>query len=117
MTDWIITVPKTTEWNDYQKEIDLVEDFSHIMNYRVPHFPKDMKVGDRCFVLWNGKVRGWMEICDLQETGSWECASTGKQWPAGKYIVRSGPFYIVDGPDMSGFRGIRKFNGVGLYSV
>lgn len=110
MADWVITVPKTTHWEDYQKEINVVSDHSHTMNYHVPHFPKEMKVGDRCFVVWNGKVRGWMEIVGLEETDPWTCSSTGKDWPAGKYIVRSGPFNLVDGPEMNGFRGIRRFN-------
>jgi len=108
MIDWIITIPKTTSWEEYQKELDLVKDFSHTMNYRAPYFPKEMKIGDRCFIVWNGKIRGWMEIVGLQETDEWTCVTTGTQWPAGKYVVRSGPFYAVNGPEMTGFRGIRK---------
>jgi hypothetical protein len=115
MTDWAITVPKTTKWEDYQEELDVVSDYSHTINYHIPHFPRDMQIGDRCFIVWNGKVRGWMEIVDLQEIDAWTCNTTGRQWPAGRYIVRSGPFHPVDGPEMQGFRGIRKFNSVGIH--
>lgn len=110
--DWVVTVPKTISWSEYQNEIDSVSDGNLVMNYKTRYFPKEMQKGDRCFVVWNGKVRGWMEIVGLKELSqSWKCRTTGKIWPAGKYIQRSGPFVEVDGPEMIGFRGIRQYNG------
>lgn len=109
MTDWLITVPKTIVWSDYKKELDAVADGSQVMNYRVRYIPKDMVVGDRCFIVYDGRVRGWMEIVGLQTADkAWQCTTTGDFWPAGKYIQRSGPFNEVDGPEMLGFRGVRK---------
>lgn len=107
--DWIITVPKTTPWEEYQQELDAVSDGSCTMNYRVPYKPKEMKAGDRCFVTWNGKVRGWMKITDIWNSDGFTCTTTGKVWPAGWYVSRSGKFNVTDGPLYPGFRGYRKY--------
>jgi len=39
----------------------------------------------------------------------WQCTTTGKTWPPGKYIQRSGPFHEISEVPMKGFRGIRRF--------
>jgi len=109
--DWLITIPKTVSWDDYKRELAAVADGSMVMNYKTRYFPKEMTKGDRCFVLWNGKVRGWMKIVDLRESDTeWTCQTTGARWPAGKYIQRSGPFHEVIGEEMTGFRGIRRYH-------
>ena len=110
--DWVITIPKATSWGDYSEELDAVADGNAVMNYRVRFFPKEMKPKDRCFIVWNGQVRGWMSITGLVEAVSpWRCGTTGKMWPPGKYIQRSGRFHEVNGPKMVGFRGVRKYEG------
>lgn len=112
--DWVITIPKTVQWSDYQKELQTVSDGDQVMNYRVRFFPKEMKEGDRCYIVHDGRVKGWMSIVGLAEQSlSWRCSTSGATWPAGKYIQRSGPFYPVDGPSMIGFRGVKKFVSTG----
>jgi len=107
---WVLTVPKTTPWKQYQRELDTVADGSQVMNYRTRYFPKGMKPGDRCYVAHDGRVRGWMQIVGLVDAVKpWTCTTTGANWPAGKYIQRSGTWHPVDGPPMTGFRGVRKF--------
>ena len=110
MIDWVITIPKTVDWYEYIREVGLAAQAEAVLNYRVAHFPKEMKVGDRCFVVWNGRIRGWMAISGLAMCfADWTCETTDKRWPAGKYIQRIGRFYIVDdGPEMTGFRGVRR---------
>lgn len=108
--DWLITIPKTTAWKDYRRELATVADRTQVMNYRVRFIPKDMSEGDRCFIVHDGRVRGWMEIVGLEDhTKPWTCTTTGTRWPAGKYIQRSGPFHEVDGPTYTGFRGVRRY--------
>lgn len=110
--DWAVTIPKTTSWDSYQRELATVADGSQVMNYKTRYIPKEMKKGDRCFIVHDGRVRGWMKITGLEDRDKpWVCSTTGKTWPPGKYIQRSGAFHKVDGPPMTGFRGIRKFNG------
>ena len=107
--DWIITLPKTIQWSDYEQELQTVRDFSQVMNYRLPFRPKEMTIGDKCFVTWDGKVRGWMLITGIKETDGYICTTTYKDWPAGTYMERSGPFHSTENTPFPGFRGIRKF--------
>lgn len=110
MNNWIITIPKTILWADYQKELAAVRDGKTVLNYRTRYFPKEMKVGDSCYIVHDGQVRGWMPIVGLVEADTdWQCSTTGAWWAAGKYIQRSGFFHLVSGPKMTGFRGVRKF--------
>ena len=105
--NWVITIPKTIRWPDYQRELDTVADGMAYMNYRVRAFPKEMQPGDRCYIVWNGQVRGWQMITGMvTANNSWRCTTTGALWPAGKYIQRSGIFTEIDGPAMQGFRGM-----------
>lgn len=111
MNDWIITIPKTVKWEDYEKEIAQVADGRFVMNYRLPRKPS-AQTGDRCFVVWNGKVRGWMRVVNvLHVDHEFRCLTTGTPWMFGWYIQRSGEFHRVDGEKMKGFRGIRKYEG------
>lgn len=108
MRSWIITLPKTVKWEYYQKELNACADWSTEMSYRLRYRPK-AAIGDRCFVLWNGKIRGWMKVVIVHQSPEFKCSTTGKIWPRGWYITRSGPFNLVDGPEMKGFRGIREY--------
>lgn len=111
MSDWVVTVPKTVKWEAYQAELNAVADGTMELNYKVGYFPKKLEVGDRCFIVWDGRVRGWMSVTALMMIPrSWLCKTTGKLWEAGNYIRRSGPFHEVAGPEMVGFRGIRTYN-------
>lgn len=112
MHSWVITLPKSFSWSDYQEELAAVADGSQVMNYRVRGFPHEMRRGDRCYLVHDGRVRGWMEIVGrMSRNKPWVCSSTGRQWPAGKYILRSGPFHKLDnGPAMQGFQGVRRYD-------
>lgn len=110
MTSWILTVPKTTPWPTYQKELATVADGTSVLNYRTRYIPKDMREGDRCYVVHAGRVRGWMVITGLVDHAqAWRCSTTGDTWPPGKYIQRSGSFHEVEGPNFKGFRGVRRY--------
>lgn len=108
--DWVVTIPQKVEWEVYRQEIAAVADFQAEMMYRVPFKPKALP-GDRCYVVWRGKVRGWMSVVNvLSKPDGFKCSTTGMGWPPGHYICRSGPFHEVDGPAMKGFQGIRRFD-------
>lgn len=108
---WIVTVPKTVPWASYARELAAVADGTSVMNYRVRFFPKGMAVGDRCYVVHDGRVRGWMEVVGLEERlRTWQCSSTGAVWPPGRYVQRSGVFHEVDGPAYVGFQGVRSYD-------
>ena len=48
--DIVITIPSTTNWGEYQKEINAVEDYSQEMNFKVSNFPKNTKIGNKCYL-------------------------------------------------------------------
>lgn len=109
MTDWVITIPQTIKWMDYMEEVYAVERGDLVMNYRLPHKPK-AQVGDRCFVVWFGRIRGWMRIVGVVNRDGFTCETTGAVWPAGWYIQRAGVWHPIDNqPEMKGFRGIRRY--------
>lgn len=105
----VITLPSNIRWEDYEKEIDKVKNYSNVLNFKVHNFPKGITVGGKCYVVYDGRVMGWMEIVGFSEK-SFECNTTGKQWN-GKFIERSGPFHYIDKHiKMKGFQGFRYFN-------
>jgi len=108
MPDIIITLPQKIEWKDYQRELDTVSDFSHVMRFKVGRLPKQNIIGNRCYLVWRGKIRGWMTITGMK-TGSFTCSTTGTKWK-GNFIERSGPFVrIIDEP-YKPFQGWRYFD-------
>lgn len=110
MSDWIITVPKTVDWAQYQEELKAVQDGSKVMSYRLPGNSTDVKVGDRVFITYNSLVRGWMSVVGIQYfPNGFVCSLTGVHCPAGLYLQRSGKFHGVAHRFYPGFRGIRRF--------
>ena len=105
--DIIVTIPKSIVWSDYERELKEVEDFTSVMNFKTPNFPKT-SAGEKCYLVYNGYMIGWMLITGLSEK-RFECTTTGKIWN-GKFIERSGPLNRIDPVPMKGFQGFRYFN-------
>lgn len=107
----MITIPKTIKWSDYLKELETVADGSHEMNYKVAWKPGKVKPGDKCFVCYDGYVRGWMTISNISKK-SFNCSTTGKNWNEGWYISRTGKFHPVEEGKFpqKGFMGIKYVN-------
>lgn len=109
--DWVITIPQNVNWAEYQKEMAACAEFDKYMNYRTP-FRSKACAGDRCYIVYRGRVVGWMSVVGVSTyPDGFECTTTKKWWPPGHYIQRSGPFTPVDGPPMRGFQGIRRYYG------
>lgn len=105
----VVTLPSSEQWEDYQKEMDAVKDYSQVMNFKVPFFPKGINKGDKCYIVHDGKVKGWMEVVGMEEK-EFTCSTTGRKW-MGKFIMRSGPFHPLEREiPMKGFQGFRHFN-------
>ena len=104
--DIIVTIPKSIQWKDYEKELEAVKDYSQTMNFKVNNFPKT-KAGNKCYLLYNGFIIGWMQIVGTAEK-NFTCSTTGREW-AGKFIERSGPFHKIEPIPMKGFQGFRYF--------
>lgn len=107
-TGIVITIPKTVKWSEYQKELDAVADEQQEMNFKVANFPNPdkIKVGDRCYLCYNGNIIGWMKISSIGEK-KFDCTTTGKDWK-GKFISRTGKFHKLENPiPCKGFQGWR----------
>ncbi len=104
--DIIITIPKSIQWKEYEKELEAVKDYKQVMNFKVNNFPKT-KIESKCYSLYNGFIIGWMEIVGMSEK-NFTCSTTGKDWK-GKFIERSGPFHKIEPIPMRGFQGFRYF--------
>lgn len=103
MPDILITIPKSVDWSVYQLELDAAAAGS-TMNFKVPNFPK-VNPGDRCYVVYNGFVRGWMQVTGLKHD-DFVCDTTGDRW-SGKFVQRSGHFHPVKHEQVTGFQGFR----------
>ena len=104
-----ITIPKSISWEEYEKELKEVENGDMEMHYKVHVLPRDVNVGDKCYVCHNGYVKGWMKISHIGKLNGFDCTTTGKEWCAGNYISRTGKFHYLKNPvPMKGFMGFRK---------
>jgi len=105
----IITLPSQIRWRDYEEELKKVENYSQVLNFKVPHFPKGINKGDKCYIVHQGFVKGWMEIVGFSEK-QFVCSTSNKKWD-GKFIERSGPFhYLNEKIPYKGFQGYRYFD-------
>ena len=108
-----ITIPKSIKWEDYQKELAAVEDESQEMNYRIPTLPKDVQVGDKCYICHDGYIKGWMKISFIGKRDGFQCTTTGENWDDGYYVSRTGQFHYLKEPiPMKGFMGYRKIEDI-----
>jgi len=104
----LITIPSSIDWGEYQKELDIVKDGEQVMNFKVNFLPKNVKEGDRCYLVYKGNIVGWMEIVGLS-SNSFACSTTGKVW-TGNFIQRSGEFHKINPYPYKGFQGFRYFD-------
>lgn len=103
--DIIITIPKTINWEDYELELDKASNGA-VLNFKVSNFPKS-NIGDKCYLLHNGYIKGYMIISGLSEK-EFTCSTTHKNWK-GKFIERTGEFYKITPIPMKGFQGFRYY--------
>ena len=104
----IITLPAAVEWRDYMSEL-FAAATGQVLNFKVPQFPKNIRIGDKCYLVHRGKIVGWMPITGFSEK-EFTCTTTGKKYK-GKFIERSGKFnYLDEDIPYDGFQGFRYFN-------
>ena len=104
----IITIPKTIKWEDYKKELDNAEK-GDIMNFKVPFLPKIPIIGNKCYVVYKGFIKGYMIISGVIDNSNFNCTTTGQNW-SGKFIQRTGKFYyLTEEIPYKGFQGWRYY--------
>ena len=101
-------MPKTVDWRDYKSELFKAA-AGEILNFKVSAFPTEVGPGGKCYLVHDGRIKGWHEICGFSEE-EFVCTTTGKPWK-GKFIQRTGPFhYLEEELPMKGFQGWRYFS-------
>ncbi len=107
--DLIITLPQTTDWADYCRELAEAE-AGAMLNYKTSAVPQRLEPGARVYVVYKGQIRGWMKYVGVQ-TGPFRCTTTGQEWPEGIYLQRTGKFhYLPQTVLWTGFQGFRYFD-------
>lgn len=105
--DIAITIPKNIPWEEYRKELDAAAT-GDMLNYRLGHLkPKHLNPGDRCYVVYDGMIRGYHIVSDVPWMNYLVCHTTGKVWLAGYYVQRTGKFHEIEPVKKAGFRGFR----------
>lgn len=105
----IVTLPSTVKWDDYEEELKKVENYKHVLNFKVVNFPRGISEGDKCYIVHQGFIKGWMKIVGFSEK-EFTCSTTKRRWE-GKFIERSGPFhYLEETIPYKGFQGFRYFD-------
>jgi len=116
--DLLITIPKTVKWGQWLDECwDTVYN-GGTLNYRISssfnRLPKKVVGGqgthDRVYVVHDGFIRGYHELQDVKWLDGFKCQTTMRDWPAGYYLVRSGPFHPITPIPHKGFQGWRYFD-------
>lgn len=60
-----------------------------------------------------GQILGWMQIVKYIQNDGFTCTTTGRHWPKGNYIQRSGPFHYLKNPvPYASFRGFRYISDI-----
>lgn len=91
--DIVITIPKTEDFDTWLAECEAVANDEHArLNYYVGHgyLPKQTKPGEKCYVVYDGYVRGYHIIDELCWRDGFACETTGRYWQEGNYIIRKG---------------------------
>ena len=106
--DWITTVPKGITWKSFSDRLLKVSHKTLALYLPVTMPPEEMELKDRMFILFKGKIRGWIEINYFGWMRRFHCKVTGIHYPEGFYVQISGKFHVIDGAKMRGFKGIKK---------
>ncbi len=108
MTDLVITWPKTRPLDSYLEECEKAAEAGFVVNYRVANRP-DVEIGDRCYVVYDGAVRGWQVIYGCWWRDDVTDPTTGRLMKPGYYVVRDPAWNPIEPIPMKGFQGFRYF--------
>jgi hypothetical protein len=106
MRDIIITIPKDTPWHEYEQELKAAEEGA-ILNFKIPNMPKEQV--RRCYVAYCDVVVGYHDVKEVGWKLGFTCSTTGRVWPSGCYVQRTGKFHGVGPVAMKGFQGWRYY--------
>lgn len=113
--DIIITMPDIEREgiNNLIKHYYQSKEDEELIYYRVSKLPKDLGVGDKCYIISNGEIIGSHIVKELKFVSEDEAnnLSDGK-WREGFYIIRESKTFQELKPriKVTGFQGFRYFD-------
>lgn len=107
--DIAITWPKSRPLESYLAELKKAADAGLVINFKVPTWPKRVKEGERCYIVYDGLVRGYNNILGIDSKDDVIDPITGQRMAPGIYVVREPTFHDTGSPHapMDSFRGYR----------
>lgn len=101
----LIQVPdKDVVWEHERELFNVVEKFGlelHFLIYSNSSSadiapPGKCLIGKKCFVYHENRVKGYHIIKGVEKRSAFKCALSGRLFPPGWYMVRTGKFYELD---------------------
>ena len=119
MMDIIVTTPKSQMANAAQEAADCIaanggEYFRRFAPSGVPR----IHPGERVWYVEDGFIRGFCMVVGVKLASEMKCATTGREWPAGHYVIMDATrWYWIKPIPMKGFQGFRyvRFSKCGTY--
>jgi hypothetical protein len=106
--DIVLTWPKKVPYAEYVRELDRAAREDKSILFKVPTLPIKARIGDRCYMVYDGRLRGWSVILYFDDEAQPDGVRPGDTWEKGKYIVRSPVWHeLQDLPLVRGFQGFR----------
>lgn len=112
MKDLAVTWPKGSPLSVYLERLEYAVAYGLEINFRVPSKPR--VTPERCYMVHDGKLRGYNLIRSIEYRGPREVEKAGGGfWPEGWYIVRAPEWHPILPVPMRGFQGYRYIDRVG----
>jgi hypothetical protein len=105
----MITVP-ANKVGEFLYEIDRAKTTGEWKRFRLSRHIRSPKDGDRAYVVYDGKIRGYMPIIGLEWNDGFICTTTGIKWAEGQYLLCKMAEYkeLLISIECKGFQGIRR---------
>lgn len=85
--DIIVTTPKSQMDNAAKEARDIKKAGGGFYFRCFRKVPKGLSFGDRVFYVENGFITGYCKVHSIERDIQKLCATTGRQWPVGEYIM------------------------------
>lgn len=112
MSHIVITWPKSRPLQSYLEQLEVASKLGENISFRVSSLPKWRAFGTRCYVVYDGYIRGYNYLIDAYYANGNTIKDpiTGKFWPEGNYLVRNPIWHKIDLVPMKGFQGFRYYD-------
>lgn len=102
----VVTYPRWIEWERW------VQHFNDNLKteYIVSRIPNEVRKGDKCFILYDGFIRGYKYIDSIYEVEEFVYPLSKNYIPKGFSILMVGKFHEIENIPYRGFVGFRYTN-------